>query len=67
MERDQAFGPGLLDLVAYDAEQLEAKTGFILDTRLLTEEVLESTPLGRDDSAVSDHLMLVADFGVRSD
>ena len=62
---DESFWPGRLDLVTYDREQAEAKHSYSLDTSLMAEFELEQTKLHADDSSVSDHLMMVADFAKR--
>ena len=59
---DSEFWPGRLDLLAYDPERLKKRNGCVLDTALLTPEELAGLGLRADDSSVSDHLMLVADF-----
>jgi endonuclease/exonuclease/phosphatase family metal-dependent hydrolase len=62
---DESYWPGRLDLLAYDAGRLEPRRGFILNTEDLSATVLSELGLRSDDSAASDHLLLVADFAVR--
>ncbi len=56
-----SFAPGVLDLAALDADGLTA-SGFVLDTRRLPAEMLDELGLEADDSAASDHLLLVVDL-----
>ena len=64
-DADESYWPGRLDLLTYDAEKLEPKNGFILNTDDLSVPLLTDLGLRRDDSTASDHLLLVADFAVR--
>lgn len=59
-----AFPPAVLDLTFYD--QLRLSKAFVVDSRRLDEPDLESLGLEPEDSAASDHLLVIADFG-RSD
>lgn len=56
------FSPGLLDLVVFDPRGLRPLGGFVLDTERMDRDALKATGLKKDDSRVSDHLMLIADF-----
>lgn len=62
-----SFAPGLLDLLAYSAQQLIPRNGFALDSTGLNATELQSLGLQLDDSDASDHLMLVADFMLSRD
>lgn len=62
-----SFAPGLLDLVAYSAQQLISRNGFVLDSTGLNGAELQALGLQSDDSEASDHLMLVADFMLSRD
>jgi hypothetical protein len=60
-----AFSAGMLDLVAYSADGLQAKNGFVLDSAELDSGRLAQLGLQKSDSEASDHLMLVCDFQLR--
>jgi hypothetical protein len=57
-----SFPPGVLDLLAYDAERLRLGGGAAIDTRTLTQDQLQQLDVERDDSAASDHTLLLAGF-----
>jgi len=59
-----SFTPGRLDLMVYSPEVFGGARGFILDTSELDSATLGDSGLDANDSAASDHLMLVADFDV---
>ena len=59
------FGPGMLDLVAYDHRTLEPRNGFVLDTETLDGSTRATLGVRARDSRATDHLLLVVDFGVR--
>lgn len=59
------FPPGMLDLLFYDDRQLTALSGFVLDTRHMSDATLEQLAVEPADSTASDHLMLIADFQAR--
>lgn len=56
------FSPGKLDFIFFSPDAASLQNNFTLDTSSLPQEVLSETGLLREDSAVSDHLVLVADF-----
>ncbi len=60
---DSAFAPGVLDLAAVDALSASASAGFLLDTRTVRPEDLRKHGLHADDSAATDHLLMVIDLG----
>ena len=57
-----SFTPGRLDLCVYSADRLVRRNGFVLDSRMLNTKELEAYGLEQDDSAASDHMMIVTDF-----
>ena len=57
-----SFSPGLLDLLAYSADLMTARNGFVLDSFQLDLDTLDELGLDAEDSQASDHLMLVGDF-----
>lgn len=59
-----SFTPGRLDLVNYSAEQLLPRNGYVLDSRLLNPDERNTLGLQANDSASSDHLLLVTDFRI---
>jgi hypothetical protein len=59
---NSAFGPGVLDLAAVDHDSSLRTTGFLLDTRLVDPKSLDSVSLLTEDSAASDHLLMVIDL-----
>jgi len=59
---NSSFAPGILDLAAVDQQSSRWTTGFLLDTRLVHPASLESFELLPDDSAASDHLLMVIDL-----
>ncbi len=62
---DAPFPPAVLDLLLSSPELLR-RGGFVLDSRELDDATRAAFGLERDDSAASDHLLLIADFDVRS-
>ena len=54
------FAPGLLDLLLY--ANLSPTNGFVMDSSTLSTEECAALGIHPDDSEVSDHLLLVADF-----
>ena len=62
LREDESFWPGRLDLVMYAQAGLKPANGFVLDTAKLSEQSLAGLGLRAQDSLVSDHLLLVADF-----
>lgn len=58
----ESFWPGRLDLVLYTPASLAPGRAFALHTPSLTDEERARYGLDLDDSDVSDHLPLVADF-----
>ncbi len=62
-----SFSPGRLDLCAYSADRLVRRNGFVLDSRTLGKQARTSLGLEQNDSAASDHLMIVADFAFNDD
>jgi len=67
------FAPGALDRVIFSDSVLRLRNAFILNTRLLTDEVLAARGLLRDDvlldpaSGIYDHFPVVVDFSVGSE
>jgi hypothetical protein len=55
------FPPGILDLLAH-SPSLEFMSGFVLDTADLNADTLSKLKLQKEDSRVSDHLLIVADL-----
>lgn len=62
-QRPGAFPPGRLDLIAYSADLLTQLNGYALNSAGLTTSQRNALDLREDDSDVSDHRMLVVDFG----
>ena len=58
----ERFAPGRLDYIFYSSSWASLKNNFTLYTPDMPKEVLERHGLKREDSRVSDHLVLVADF-----
>jgi len=62
------FPPGTLDLLAHGGvaggTQIEPLHGYVLDTGELDATMLAALGLQAQDSEASDHLLLVADFGM---
>ena len=56
------FLPAVMDYTVYSEQQLSPRNGFILDSQKLNRRELRELDLEEDDSQVSDHLMVVADF-----
>lgn len=56
------YWPGRLDLVIYTDSVLEPGNHFLVDTREMSPDSLAAHGLQAGDSAVSDHLIHVADF-----
>ena len=63
---ESRFWPGQLDLVMVSSRMEERVRTLIIDSRTMTEGQLAAAGLFREDSAVSDHLLVVADI-VRDD
>lgn len=61
-DESSSFGPGRLDLVAFDLERLKPVNGFVLNIRMLAEDELRQWGLQPSDAFASDHMMLVTDF-----
>jgi hypothetical protein len=59
---DESFWPGRLDWVTFDATRLTRRGGFVLNTGDLPDSWLDQLGLQRNDSEVSDHLLIVSDF-----
>ena len=59
-DEDSLFSPGRLDFIIYTDSLLNIQ-GFILDSSVLPQDVLEVYGLQADDTGASDHLPLVAD------
>lgn len=59
---DSSFGPGVLDLAAVDGGSSSQTAGFLLDTRRVQPQVLETHGLRSEDSAATDHLLMVIDL-----
>ena len=57
------FPPGMLDVLVHSPD-LTPHNGFVLDTAELDAATLTQLKLQVADSLASDHLMLVADFGI---
>jgi hypothetical protein len=66
LRKEESFWPGRLDLVTYDHAALRPAGGFLIDTSSLSKKSLRDLRLLAHDSEASDHLMMVADFHVRS-
>jgi hypothetical protein len=58
------FAPGLLDLAAVSESAASRSGAFIVDSRTIDSESLRALGLREEDSAASDHLMLIIDFGI---
>jgi hypothetical protein len=62
------FPPGALDVLAYGSvdpsKTLKPLAGYVLDSEELDATTLEQLGLLPEDSKSSDHLLLVADFGL---
>ena len=56
------FFPGRLDYIAHDTVGLRPRNRFVLDSQTLGPAQLAALGLQSDDSAASDHLMVVADL-----
>jgi len=56
------YPPGRLDFILYGSSQLRIKNNFTLYTMDIPDDELEEHGLHKQDSLVSDHLVLVADF-----
>jgi len=56
-----SFTPSTLDLVVH-SPNMKRRNGFVLDSMLLTPELLSALKLERTDSRASDHMLIVADF-----
>ncbi|MFM1831502.1 MAG: hypothetical protein RLZZ558_1842 [Planctomycetota bacterium] len=65
-DSDSPFWPGRLDLIACD-RSLRPLKAVVLDTARLDPGDRESAGVLAEDSAASDHLMLVADFVLAGD
>lgn len=59
---DSSFGPGVLDLATVDRATAERSRAFLLDSRTISESSASALGLEPEDSAASDHLLLVIDF-----
>jgi hypothetical protein len=62
IRQEESFRPGRLDLLTYDRSVLRPSLGIVVDTTRLSSSTLRELKLSAEDSLVSDHLMLVADF-----
>ena len=62
VDERSSFGPGRLDWLLYDVSRSELVNGFMLDTRVLTDEALNQMGLERTDTMKSDHLPMVLDL-----
>ena len=60
--KDGSFWPGRLDLLTDDRSVLKPVMGMVVDTTRLSSSTLRELKLNAEDSLVSDHLLLVADF-----
>ena len=63
---DDLYAPGRLDYVTFDALRLQHAGGGIVNTEEMSQPLLRQLNLHPLDSRVSDHLLLFADFKVRS-
>ena len=61
-----SFWPGLLDLIVYSPDTLSSRKGFVLDSAALPSTTRTGLGLQLADSAASDHLLLVADWALKS-
>jgi len=59
---ESSFSPGVLDLAAVDEYSSSRSAGFLIDTRRIEPELLKAVGLRSDDSAASDHLLMVVDL-----
>jgi hypothetical protein len=59
------YPPGRLDFILFGSGTLQLKNNFTLYTMDIPRDVLEMKNLQRNDSLVSDHLVLIADFEYR--
>ncbi len=57
-----SFSPGKLDYCLYSPDSLTPKNGYVLNADLLSQTELNQLALEQDDSAASDHLLMVVDF-----
>jgi hypothetical protein len=57
-----AFGPGRLDWLLYSDASAHAVNAFVFDVSRLTDDVLVSMGLRREDAEASDHLPGVVDL-----
>lgn len=57
------FWPGVLDVLVYDRAKLYSRNAYSLDSAVLNSTERAMLGLQASDSAASDHLLLVADFG----
>ena len=62
--KDESFRPGRLDLLTYDQTVLKPVMGMVVDTTRLSSDTRRELKLDAQDSLVSDHLLLVADFRI---
>ena len=60
--RGYGFSPGVLDLLTYSPLSLDALGGFVVETERMTAGELRTLGVRREDSRVSDHRLLIADF-----
>lgn len=60
---DSSFGPGKLDLATVDEESAEHSRAVLLDSRTISPASAAALGLKPTDSAASDHLLMVIDFG----
>ncbi len=64
------FPPGILDRILFSDSVLKIENSFVLDTTVLSDEVLAAAGLRADDvllepgSGVFDHLPLIVDFSI---
>jgi hypothetical protein len=58
----ELYPPGRLDFILYGSSRLQLKNNFTLYTVDMPDDELEEHGLHKQDSLVSDHLVLVADF-----
>lgn len=64
---EESFWPGRLDLMTFSRERAKVRRCFTVDSSLFPPSELQRTGIKRDDSSVSDHLMVVASFFDPSD
>ena len=60
-----SFWPGKLDYMIIPDSVLGVAQQFVLDTTILSDEVLTTHGLERHDTDVSDHLPVVVDFSIK--